>query len=97
VVLTIINMTKIKIVYDRKNCISVGSCALLAERFWKMNQEDGKADLIGSRPKEGEDDVWEREIEDDDLEENKEAARNCPVAVIKIFDKSGKEMKLHPF
>ena len=78
-----------KIVYDRSNCIGVSSCALLAEKFWKMN-EDTKADLVGAKQvKEG---MWELKIDEKDLHENKEAARNCPVGVIKIFDEKGKEV-----
>lgn len=80
-------MSKYKIVYDRKNCIGVSSCAILAEEFWKMN-EDNKADLIGG--KENAEGIWVREIDEKDLEKNKEAARNCPVGVIKIFTKEGK-------
>ena len=82
-------MPKYKIVYDRSNCIGVSSCALLAEEFWKM-AADTKADLVGAKQtKEG---IWEREIEEKDLHKNKEAARNCPVGVIKIFAKDGKQI-----
>ncbi len=82
-------MPKYKIVYDRKNCIGVSSCALLAEEFWTMNADD-KADLVEG--KENADGKWEREIEEKDLHKNKEAARNCPVGVIRIFDEKGKEV-----
>lgn len=82
-------MPTYKIVYDRKNCIGVSSCAILAEKFWKMN-EDTKADLQGA--KQVKDGVWELEIEEKDLHQNKEAARNCPVNVIKIYDEEGKEV-----
>ena len=80
-------MPKYKIVYDRSNCIGVSSCAILAEEFWKMNT-DNKADLVhGKEKNKG---IWELEIEEKDLNKNKEAARNCPVGVIKIFDEKGK-------
>lgn len=82
-------MPKYKIVYDRKNCIGVSSCALLAEKFWKMNADD-KADLVGGKEKK--DGIWELEIEEKDLYTNKEAARNCPVGVIKIFDEKGEQI-----
>ena len=77
------------IVYDRSNCIGVSSCALLAEKFWKMNADD-KADLVGA--KETAAGVWELEIDEKDLHLNQEAARNCPVRVIKIFTKEGKQI-----
>lgn len=82
-------MQKYKIIYDRQNCIGVSSCALLAEDFWKMAADD-KADLVGS--KENSSGVWERHIDEKDLEKNKEAARNCPVGVIKIVDENGKQI-----
>lgn len=85
-------MAKYKIIYDRKNCIGVQSCAILAQDFWKMNKVDDKADLIGGKQK-GED-IWELEIDEADLERNKAAAKNCPVEIIKIIDESGKEIPL---
>jgi len=82
-------MPQYKIIYDRKNCIGVSSCAILAEEFWKMN-DDTKADLM--RAKQIREGVWELEIDEKDLHKNKEAARNCPVGVIKIVDESGHEI-----
>ncbi len=82
-------MSKHKIIYDRTNCIRVSSCAILAEEFWKMNA-DNKADLVYG--KERNDGKWELEIEEKDLHKNQEAARNCPVAVIKIFDETGTQI-----
>ena len=60
-----------------------------------MNKEGDKADLLGAKKiaqkkgrKEGDDndegDIWELEIKETELQDNKEAARNCPVNVIKI-------------
>ncbi len=83
-------MPTYKIIYDRKNCIGVSSCALLADKFWVMNREDDKAVLVGSKTKGH--DVWELKIDEKDLEVNKEAARNCPVNVIRIYDEEGKEV-----
>ncbi len=82
-------MPKYKIIYDRNNCIGVGSCTILAEKFWKMAQDD-KADLVGAR--EIGNGIWELEIDESVLEENKEAARNCPVGVIKVFDEKGAQV-----
>ena len=86
------SMPTFKISYDRKNCIGVSSCALLADKFWVMNREDDKAVLVGSKSKGN--DTWELKIDGKDLEVNKEAARNCPVNVIKIYDEEGKEVQL---
>lgn len=82
-------MARYRILYDRKNCISVGSCAAVAEKFWIMNKQDGRADLVGSVEK-GE--VFERWIDEKDLPANKEAARACPAMVITIFDEEGKQV-----
>ena len=41
-------MPKIKVVYNRKNCIGAGSCCIFCPKFWQMNN-DGKADLLGSK------------------------------------------------
>ena len=82
-------MAKYKIVYDREGCIGVGSCALLALKFWKMTPENDKADLLGAKKRK--DGKWELIIDENDFFVNTEAARNCPVNVIKIYDESGKE------
>ena len=77
-------MPKYKIVYDRRNCIGVSSCALLAEEFWKMNADD-KADLVGGKEKA--DGSWERQIDEKDLHKNKEAeaaVAECTKARIKL-------------
>lgn len=115
-------MPRYKIIYDRKNCIGVSSCALLAEKFWVMNRRDDKAvlvgwkrvgeKLVGAELVEGElvvgklgggklvegtnqgHDTWELIIDEKDLEVNKDAARNCPVNVIKIYEEEGKEVTL---
>lgn len=84
-------MPRYKILYDRKNCIGVSSCALLAEKFWVMDKKDDKAVLVGGNKK-GNDEAWELTIDEKDLEVNKDAARNCPVNVIKIYDEEGKEV-----
>jgi len=83
-------MAKYKIIYDRSNCTGVAACHIVAKKFWQMNKDD-KADLISSIPVGN--DIWEREIDEKDLPENLEAARNCPVSVIKIFDESNNEIK----
>ena len=82
-------MTTCKVVFDRKNCTGVAACFIVAEKFWNM-AEDDKAELIGSKSVGN--DVWELEIEERDLPLHLEAARHCPVQVIKIMDKNGQEI-----
>lgn len=82
-------MVKYKVVYDRKNCTGVAACNIVAEEFWKMAQ-DGKADLVGAKQVgEGH---WELDIDEKELPPHLEAARHCPMLVIKIIDHQGKEV-----
>ena len=78
-------MAKIRIVYDREGCIGAGVCAAIADKVWVMN-DDGKADLIDGT-KNG--DRWEREIDERDLEVNKQAAEGCPALVIHLLKENG--------
>ncbi len=81
-------MGKYKIEHDRPNCIGCAACAAVACEFWEMN-DDGKSDCLGSTKRQ---DGWEeKEIEDKDFAQNKEAADACPVNVIHIVDKETKK------
>jgi len=42
-----------KIIHQRSECIGCGMCASIAPQTWKINEEDGKADLIGAEKKGG--------------------------------------------
>ncbi len=81
-------MAKFRIEHDRPNCIGCGACAAVAPAFWKMDEKDGKSDLVGSvHTKEGGEIVREQlEINDIDSTKNREAADCCPVNVIHITD-----------
>ncbi|MFA6909378.1 MAG: ferredoxin [Patescibacteria group bacterium] len=68
----------IRIVHDREGCIGCGACAVLCEKYWRMDN-DGMASLIGGK-KAGKN--FERVVEN--IECNQEAADGCPVAVIHI-------------
>ncbi len=74
-------MSKFKIVHDRPNCIGCGACVAVSPEDWEMNA-DGKSDLI--KAKALPDTTQEKEL--DNLGENMEAARMCPVNVIHIID-----------
>jgi ferredoxin len=77
-------MGKYIIKYDRKNCIGAGVCAAVAPEHWVMAQ-DGKADLVGA--KQVGDGQFELEIDEKDLEANKQAAEGCPATVIHVLNK----------
>ncbi|MCM2325735.1 MAG: ferredoxin [Candidatus Woesearchaeota archaeon] len=80
-------MAKFKLLHDRPNCIGCGACAVIAPKFWEMN-DDGKSDIItGKHVDKG----WqELEIDQKDFDINLEAAESCPVEVIHIEDEEGK-------
>ncbi|OGJ49446.1 hypothetical protein A2335_02345 [Candidatus Peregrinibacteria bacterium RIFOXYB2_FULL_32_7] len=70
-----------KIIHQRSECIGCGMCASIAPQTWKINEEDGKADLIGAEKKGG---LYITEIFDCDLETNKMVEDSCPMGVVKI-------------
>ena len=81
-------MGKYIIRYDRNGCIGAGVCAAVAPNHWVMNQ-DGKADLVSAKKiSEGQ---FELEIDEKDLESNKQAAEGCPAIVIHIISKETNE------
>ena len=82
-------MAKIKILYDREGCIGAGVCAAIADKVWVMN-DDGKADLIGG--KQDEDGKWILEIDEADLDVNKQAAEGCPALVIHLLEENGEKI-----
>ncbi len=72
---------KIIMCHKRSSCIGCGSCAFLAPKNWKMNDEDGKADLVGGIEKGGN---VVGAVDEADLEANKKAAEACPMNIIKL-------------
>jgi ferredoxin len=74
--------------HDRPNCIGCAACEAIAPDFWEMNG-DGKSDIKNSVNSEK---GWqERDIDDSNLNENKDAADSCPVNVIHLTDKKSGE------
>lgn len=72
---------KLIISQQRKNCIGCGSCVMYSPDCWKVNDNDGRADLIGGVQKGN---VVVAEISMEYLEENKKAAKACPMQIIKL-------------
>lgn len=76
-------MKTCKVVHKRKDCIGCNACVMTAPQNWIMG-EDGKSILIGAEEKNGE--LFVGEVFECDIEANKEAARACPVNIIKVED-----------
>ncbi len=74
-------MAKYKIIFDRANCIGAGACAAMNPKNFKM-VGDGKADLVNG--KDLGDGKFELIVEADP--EVIQAAKACPVEVIKVKD-----------
>lgn len=73
---------KIVVSHKRSGCIGCGSCVSLAPKNWKMNDEDGRSDLIGGEVKKN--GMVTGEIDVADYDANQEAAEACPVHIIKL-------------
>lgn len=79
-----------KIIHYRNDCIGCNMCVELAPENWFMNLSDGKATLRRSREKNG---IFVAEISEPEMVINIDAARSCPINIIKIFDENGQEIK----
>ena len=78
------------IIYDRIGCIGAAACEAVAPTKWKVI--NNKATLIDKNAIKTEEHEA-LEIDEDQLEEHLEAAKACPVNVIKIKEKeSGREV-----
>ena len=71
-----------KLIHYRGNCIGCNSCIEHCPSFWKMD-EDGKSTLIDSTKK-GE--IFVKDLDEAYIEENKKAAKDCPVHIIRVLD-----------
>jgi len=72
-----------KIVFFRDECIGCHACASCHPEFWEMT-DDAKSNLLDSV--EIKEDVFEREIYDDDLENSVDSGESCPVNCIHVYD-----------
>lgn len=80
-------MAKYTVTHDRPACIGCAACEAIAPEFWTMNQ-DGKSDLKHAKTVKEADIVKEEtlEIEESDMQSNKDAAEACPVNCIHLID-----------
>ena len=79
-----------KIEHDKANCIGCGACTAVCSQFFEM--EGDKSHLIGSKAGGPYSGGEELEVADKDQPKVLEAAKSCPVNVIHVLDKSGKQL-----
>lgn len=72
---------KFTISHQRRNCIGCGYCTIYSPNCWRMNKQDGKAELIEGVQK-GQ--MIVATVDDILLADNKKAANACPMQIIKI-------------
>ena len=77
----------ILLIHDRPVCIGCAACVGVAPDFWVMNK-DGRSDIKHCR-KEG--DKEYRDLSEDELPQNMDAAELCPVNCIHV-EKEGKRV-----
>ena len=73
-------MARFKIIYDKNNCVAAGPGAAVDSEHFRINPDNGKAELIGGR--EVSPGIFELEIDSDELAN--QAVEVCPAAVISI-------------
>ena|SRR3989344_3178645 len=76
--------TELKVVYDKKMCIGAGPCYAYHPEMWGQD-EDFKATLKDGekhKSRQVSEHVWERDIEESELEKAKDSAVICPVDAI---------------
>ena len=71
----------------RHKCIGCNACVEAAPERWIMAKSDGKCYLRKSTKRGN---YYIAEVTDFELEENEEAAKNCPVKIIKIKKLKGR-------
>mgnify|MGYP001575847367 CR=1 FL=1 len=81
---------KYTVVYDRPQCIGAFACVAVHPTRWETG-EDSKANLL-SAIKKNEQYILALELTDEELAQELEAARVCPVNVIHIYDQKGNKL-----
>ena len=78
-------MAKFIIQYEREGCIGAAACVGANDKNWVLNPMDSKADLIGGA--QNTDGLWEKEIDESQLELALVEAKACPVLIIHVINK----------
>ncbi len=79
-------MKKVKVLYDRQNCIGAAVCVALAPEYWNLD-DDGKANLkdgvLNSASGKYE---LEIEVDEENFKLLQNSANSCPVMVIEVVE-----------
>lgn len=79
-------MVKYIIRYEREGCIGAAACVGMDGKNWVLDVQDGKANLTEGTLN-TETNVWEKEVDESELETVLTGAKACPVLVIHVFNK----------
>ena len=71
----------LRITYFREKCIGCGVCVEIAPFRWRMSKKDGKSTLLNSTQKNN---IFQVVVDTDEEKDNKLAAENCPVNIIRL-------------
>lgn len=72
---------QIRIFQYRSKCIGCHACVEAAPQRWRMSKKDGKSVLLNAKEKKG---IYSIIVHESEYEMNIEAAKNCPVNIIKV-------------
>lgn len=73
----------IRIIQQREKCIGCNACVEVADYRWRISKKDGRCTLVGGIEKKG---FYSVIVNDDELNDNLLAAKNCPVNIIKVIE-----------
>lgn len=79
-------MGKYIIQYEREGCIGAAACVSMDPKNWILDLQDNKANLISGTFNE-QTGLWEKEIDESELESAINGAKACPVLVIHVINK----------
>lgn len=71
----------VRIFFQRGKCIGCNGCVEAAPERWRVSTRDGRCNLIGGKEKKG---IYQVVVEDGEYEQNRKAAANCPVRIIRL-------------
>lgn len=69
------------ILFQRTRCIGCNACVEAAPYRWRVSTKDGRCQLVGSTEKRG---IHQVIIHQAEYEDNRKAAENCPMRIIRV-------------